>query len=132
MGGGLRGGEVTKRVTNSLSTIMIHLGWILIITAGNLMAPILWIGLFNFIGLKRILERLGDLEADSDALRNKTRSLQSQVGKYKQPAQPIDEDEKISAEINAYMRNSDDKISNLTINRGGIRNADPDRVSESS
>ena len=111
---------------------MIPIGWIFVILALNLVAPILWVGFFNFIGLKRILDRLGDLEADSDALRDKTRSLQSQVGKKNRPVKEVEEDDKISEEIRTHMQSSNDTIGQLTINRGGIRNADPDRVSEPS
>jgi len=112
---------------------MIPVGWILVILALNLVAPILWVGFFNFIGLKRILERLGDLEAESDQFRNKARSLQSQIGRKKNPEVTfIDRDEKIAEEIRLHMHSTNETIGQLPINRGGIRNADPDRISESS
>lgn len=99
---------------------MIPLGWILVILAANLAAPILWVALFNFIGLKRMLERLGDLENDSETLRNKARSIQTQISK-KMPTKSEDEiDQRINDEISGLMRSPTGGNGLQVPSKGGI------------
>jgi len=98
-----------------------------------LMAPILWVALFNLVGLKRIVERLTDLESVNETILLKSRSLQTQISKKSVKTESPEEDHKISEEIRQHMHTGiDTKPSVFPFNRGGVRNADTDWVPESS
>ena len=96
-------------------------GTYIVLCALNLIAPLVWVALFNFVGLKRIVERLEDLEHDQETVRNKTRSLQSQIGKKSKTQGSVDQDEEISREIASFVKSEPGEPTKL--NRGGLVDA---------
>ena len=113
---------------------MIPIGWILVLILLNLTAPILWVALFNFIGLKRIVERLGDAEDDINNMRDKARSLQSQIGKKSRAVLARTDEPEGDAQITNEIANSIRGMPTTPRqipSKGGKIDADRDWISES-
>lgn len=81
------------------------LGWLLTISVVLLLSPIVWVACINVVGLRRLSLRLGDCEDDLDLLRNKSRSLQTQVSKKNSSSGDEKSlDQKIDQEIASHVR----------------------------
>ena len=79
------------------------------ISLALLASPILWIACINVVGLRRLSEHLRDLEDDVHVLKNKSRSLQSQVSKKSGSTPERDLDNKIDQEISTHIKKDGDE-----------------------
>lgn len=85
-------------------TLTVLLGISLLLLA----SPVLWIACINVIGLRRLSMRLRDTEDDIEGLRNKSRSLQTQVSKKSGLPPERELDAKIDQEISSYVKKDGD------------------------
>ena len=102
-----------------------HIATLVLITVSFVLlaSPLVWVACINVVGLKRLSQRIDYLEDDADAIRNKSRSLQSQLSKKFPGKTDFENDQEIGRKIESHIRSDVDPPTDGKIFRGGIRDA---------